>query len=86
MFVQIYADHEGLHKLAIMMNDGCPRALTHTTKPTCPKDLVSQGSKKICQLCWERYLTRMCKIVPPDAIKCEKIFEEDKKNNGTANG
>lgn len=86
MFVQIFADHEGLHKLAVMMNDGCPKPLTQNSKPSCPKDLVGIGDKRICQQCWERYLTKYCTIVPPNAVKCAEIFEEAKKYNGTANG
>ena len=86
MFVQIFADHEGLHKLAVMMNDGCPRPLSSTRNPTCPTDLVKLGSKRTCQECWERYLTKYCTIVSPNAIKCAELFEEAKKNNGTANG
>lgn len=78
MFVQIYADHEGLHKLALMMNDGCPRPLSTTRIPDCPTDLVQLGHKRICQECWERFLAKHCKIVPPDAIKCGEIFEEAK--------
>lgn len=86
MFVQIYADEEGLHKLAVMMNDGCPRPLSIKRAPQCPADLVKLGDARICQKCWERYLKKHCKIVPTGAIKCAEIFEEANKNNGTANG
>lgn len=85
MFVQVYADKEGLHKLAVMMNDGCPKPLTSSAKPKCPNHLLVDGDKRICQKCWEMFLTKYCKIVPDNAIKCAELFEEAKKYNGTAN-